>query len=178
MGQSGFPSNKRTSQLEVTKPKGLWIGSGDSIYYLFWATWCSFWIRCTGFVLSVKTQISSSFSCAIRTSPERNGSLGAVLGKLVCVTLSISSYTPFIPFQFLLSHQVPEGLCFPIIFLDMGEVLGTNILFQSVTTVKLVHYWVFRAIVSFVVSLFGIDLLFLYHRGWNWSFERIRNLSR
>lgn len=68
------------------------------------------------------------------------GEGGAVLGKLVCVTLSISSYTPFIAFQFLLSHQVPEGLRFPIIFLDMGEVVGTDILFHSVTTVKLVHY--------------------------------------
>lgn len=30
--------------------------------------------------------------------------------------------------------------------------MGTDILFHSVTTVKLVHYWAFRAIVSFAVS--------------------------
>lgn len=54
------------------------------------------------------------------------GRVGVVLVKLVCVTLSISSYTPSIAFRFLISHQVPAGLYFPVIFLVMGEVVGTN----------------------------------------------------
>lgn len=104
------------------------------------------------------------FSCEIRTSLGGNGRVGVVLGKSVCVILSISSYTPFIAFQFLLSHQVPEALCFPIIFLFMGEVVGTNFFFfffLSVTTMRLVHCGAFIVIASFAVfwQLHEVDFI-------------------
>lgn len=49
--------------------------------------------------------------------------------------------------------QVPEGWCFPIIFLVLGEVLGTNIKKKKkVNTMKLIHHWAFR-VIFFICSL-------------------------
>lgn len=48
--------------------------------------------------------------------------------------------------------QVPEGWCFPIILLVLGEVLGTNIKKENVNTMKLIHHWAFR-VIFFICSL-------------------------
>lgn len=75
-------------------------------------------------------------------------------------------FAPLIAFHFLLSHQVPEGLRFPIISLVMGEVVGTNFFLK----IRLLGSWHIAAHSEsrLPLSSFGrcvrLILLLLYHR--------------
>lgn len=148
-----FRPQENLSAGERLKPEVSGLDQDDYIYYLLWAALSSFWVRCTEFVLSVwHADVLSLISTWDWAGPGETGGDGGGAGRdgprhpLHFLLRSLHS------FRFLISHQVPEGLCFPVIFFVMGEVVGTNSFFESVPTLKLAHNWAVSVVVSFAVS--------------------------
>lgn len=128
LARVGFlPTARELLSRERLKPEVSGLDQDDYIYYLLWAALSSFWVRCTEFVLSVwHADILSFISTWDWAGPGETGEGGGGAGRegprhpLHFLLRSLHA------FQFLISHQVPEGLYFPVIFFVMGEVVGTN----------------------------------------------------